>query len=1602
MKFLSELDDDRFARVVIAQDLKEFGIKVPKIKKSSKSQDKNHSPGVGVFGRRLTNLPTVPVSTPAGSYQVPTFLVTTVNFLEEHIETEGIFRKSGSHARQKDLKIKVDEGGEYGEASVLDVANLFKQFFRELPDPLFTHRLHSCLLKAQELQQDRDRIMALLSVCAMLPTLHLNTLQYTMAFLARLAARADANKMDENNLALIMTPNLMPTPEKTAMDISSEKLLKMQTEVVKFLIQNSHSIGAVPDSVLERAAQMSGKDMDGLVSGDELDKSVDSLLDGSKTKRKKRRSGSIQGIVNGISQGLNKLRHGSSSSIKTPSRQNSSSDQADSEVITNIPAVMMSEVTPRIMRSTKRKAEDDHAAFSAAKRKAILQQMGQRQAKPQYGAAGRTPEGLLTPSNLIQADLDADSITSRLDRDSYRQYATLCYGLDRSLQQAETPLTHAHKKMCISSDQLFTPGSPTSPSIQFVEPPGQSVSFKAGSLQDSIVSTASQSKATPSKNIGKILADKLKRRSSGGSKLRRSLKKRFSGGRGKSEKSPLVQSASLNLENVGSRLANHPPDTGLSTIDFGASPKLNEKVRGSFFKMHARAGPSKSLPVPNAERPTSPLLNFSRRSNTMDPNSSTLTTSSTVTSSTEGAKTPDVSMISTSFLNDTSRTPDVSVITTGSRDSKTPEEPNSENMMMMVDADLAKTPEEPKKGNPLLMAADLVKTPYKSHLAGAGEQVFAAGVDVVKTPFKEHLTARCEPADSPKVVTVDIHMRSSPMGKRPLLDAGDQSTSAPAQVQADALTQSAVRNLGFEVDVETATPPERHNSPADVPELPSLVAYTRTTKFFPSLGIPEPPSSTHGEKESLCSPDLGIDSPSSPAKRPLAQQDEVISSPSKRARMGQQGSQYHLSLNVAGKNITMTLQERVRARASITSETKESHEVGSTESAVSRESTSAEEKPQITIEKDVQGAEDAPKEEAVQTTVTQPSTTSQQQSSRANSVKRVQPSPTKKANSASQNAAAKRRNDATPTKKAVTPKKTRTPSGRTPGRGTPGSTGKTTTTSSVVRKGSSVVQRKASDRKAAVRSNSGKERERAPVVRRNSDKDKKAPIVAKTSFRNMGDHTAARARRDALVRKESEKKKSEATVARKDSKERSASRPGRVGSLGKADKPPTRAGRPLPSFRTNASPAKKTDKTSSKAEVNGLGKRRPVISSPLKNSSDMHKKVEKNLKVLIDLEQTLSCLSPSGNSKSSTGSTSSVDSDGQSDGTEKKEMKPRDSTTSMYVYSPGKGSGIPITRAQKTSPPSTEPLKTPTKYVSDSALPSASLPADTSSPSQVQHAASFPSIPREIRTGTVASSIEVWNNMSMDADNRFTSPLRAVKNPLLFRKSPARRSWHMGDTPSKKEPETQDKPDPNNSTTSVSTSKLSSAATPKLPTTPLVKALSIDSSMANVGLEFKPEDMDTSCQSSRSVAAALDALQAENINLNDSYNIANSHAVQSPARKVAVSPLKPVNTPKTLPPLKMALDKTPRIKQALLLPGQDENGSTPLHTKLGAAIKTPKRATNLKRSTPVKVRRFHSPHKATYKPKSATKSPRKYPASPKAPDLSGDITPAPTKQDWMI
>ncbi|XP_028809235.1 rho GTPase-activating protein 11B-like isoform X2 [Denticeps clupeoides] len=68
---------------------------------------------------------------------VPCFLQDACTSLFEHMQTEGIFRKSGSVAHIKALQAKLDKGEDcLSSALPLDVAGLLKQFFRELPEPI--------------------------------------------------------------------------------------------------------------------------------------------------------------------------------------------------------------------------------------------------------------------------------------------------------------------------------------------------------------------------------------------------------------------------------------------------------------------------------------------------------------------------------------------------------------------------------------------------------------------------------------------------------------------------------------------------------------------------------------------------------------------------------------------------------------------------------------------------------------------------------------------------------------------------------------------------------------------------------------------------------------------------------------------------------------------------------------------------------------------------------------------------------------------------------------------------------------------------------------------------------------------------------------------------------------------------------------------------------------------------------------------------------------------------------------------------------------------------------------------------------------------------
>lgn len=301
MKDLSAIDFKDNVRFVVRRYLKTLGIKVPK-QKGSKTQPSVDSNKSGVFGVCLDKVPSVNVGEDFYC-TVPKFLVDSANFLQQHLSTEGLFRKSGSIQRQKLLKQKADLGEELQNVQPHDVASLVKQFFRQLPEPLLTNHLHDCFIKTQRLEDEGDQIEAVLLLCLLLPIAHLTTLQFMMKFLAKVASCSQQSKMGTNNLAIVLTPNLIHSTKREGNSAASEKQLKEQTAVIDTLLRNAEKIGLVSEDIYERAKMIDDDIVDSLTqsSGDELD--VDFIKRGNKRQSRPRsRTGSLSGFVTGLGQ----------------------------------------------------------------------------------------------------------------------------------------------------------------------------------------------------------------------------------------------------------------------------------------------------------------------------------------------------------------------------------------------------------------------------------------------------------------------------------------------------------------------------------------------------------------------------------------------------------------------------------------------------------------------------------------------------------------------------------------------------------------------------------------------------------------------------------------------------------------------------------------------------------------------------------------------------------------------------------------------------------------------------------------------------------------------------------------------------------------------------------------------------------------------------------------------------------------------------------------------------------------------------------------------------------------------------------------------------
>uniref|UniRef100_A0A8D0HWA4 Rho-GAP domain-containing protein n=1 Tax=Sphenodon punctatus TaxID=8508 RepID=A0A8D0HWA4_SPHPU len=173
-----------------------------------------------VFG---ISLHTLPHSVVPEYGSIPSFLIDACKYLEEHIHTEGLFRKSASFVRLKMLKSKLDQGENcLSTAQPCDVAGLLKQFFRELPEPILPVDLQEALLKAQQLGNEEKNAATILISCLMTDKT-IDTLRYFFNFLRNVCLRSNENKMDSSNLAVIFAPNLLQSSDKEKMSVNIER-----------------------------------------------------------------------------------------------------------------------------------------------------------------------------------------------------------------------------------------------------------------------------------------------------------------------------------------------------------------------------------------------------------------------------------------------------------------------------------------------------------------------------------------------------------------------------------------------------------------------------------------------------------------------------------------------------------------------------------------------------------------------------------------------------------------------------------------------------------------------------------------------------------------------------------------------------------------------------------------------------------------------------------------------------------------------------------------------------------------------------------------------------------------------------------------------------------------------------------------------------------------------------------------------------------------------------------------------------------------------------------------------------------------------------------
>lgn len=145
-------------------------------------------------------------------FPLPLCLQQALSHLRTHcLDQVGLFRKSGVKSRIQALRQQCEMSPDcvsYEDQSAYDVADMVKQFFRDLPEPLLTSKLGETFLHIYQYVPKEQRLQAVRAAILLMPDENREVLQTLLYFLRDVTSLVEENQMTPMNLAVCLGPSL--------------------------------------------------------------------------------------------------------------------------------------------------------------------------------------------------------------------------------------------------------------------------------------------------------------------------------------------------------------------------------------------------------------------------------------------------------------------------------------------------------------------------------------------------------------------------------------------------------------------------------------------------------------------------------------------------------------------------------------------------------------------------------------------------------------------------------------------------------------------------------------------------------------------------------------------------------------------------------------------------------------------------------------------------------------------------------------------------------------------------------------------------------------------------------------------------------------------------------------------------------------------------------------------------------------------------------------------------------------------------------------------------------------------------------------------------